>query len=368
MAASNSTANPSEFFEYRELPWGDLIYGTKHLLQKIGIGAGMAFPGEDAGPKKKFKTTDPRGFSCTVSDAGDRGIGIFSARIEFPGRERTFGVSDWTYFAPGVQRKAMYWSDDFMGCADDLVSAGLVPAGHFPGLPGMRKSVVTILPNGCLPHGAPTANLSCQERGPGTKSIKRVSTKKFCVEITIPLELAEQRREAAYRADAEWEARMRALPRPPRLDASPTTAKDEMVRERRAAIHLVRPEQHHHNKAEGNCSDDAPSSLPNAHRHYHYPKSMLRQAHFCRNSYGDWMKPSLSLAMLSNPKFVSPIGRLLDQLEAEGHDVSGARIEWRAFRELSGTLSERVRGAFGQFLGISDASPPLAGALYDKPL
>jgi hypothetical protein len=368
MATANSTATNEGFFEYNELPWGDLIYGTKELLQKIGIGAGMAFPGEDAGPKKKFTTTDPRGFSCTVSDAGYRGRGIFSARIEFPGRERVFGVSDWNYFAPGVQRKAFFWTDDFVGSADDLVSAGLVPAGYFPGLPGMRKSVVTILPNGCLPQGAPTASLSCNERGPGTKSIKRVSTKKFCVEITIPLELADQRREAAAHADAEWESRMRALPRPPRIDVSMASAKDEMVRERRAAIHLVRPEQHHHNKAEGNYSDDNPNSLPNVHHHYHYPKSMLRQAYFCRNSYGDWMKPSLSLAMLSNPKFVSPIGLLLDQLEDEGHDVSGARIEWRAFRELSGTLSERVRGAFGQFLGISDTSPPLASALYDKPL
>lgn len=29
-------------FRYEELPWGDLIHGTKEQLQQIGIGVGVA--------------------------------------------------------------------------------------------------------------------------------------------------------------------------------------------------------------------------------------------------------------------------------------------------------------------------------------
>lgn len=137
MAAVNSTVNHDGFFRYNELVWGDLIYGTKDKLQIIGIGPGLAFPGELGGPRKKLNTVDPRGFKCRVEYAEHIGDGVFSAKIYFPGRDRQFGFSDWEPFAPGVQRKAMFWTDDFLGGADDLVSAGLVPAGCFPGLPGM---------------------------------------------------------------------------------------------------------------------------------------------------------------------------------------------------------------------------------------
>lgn len=73
---------------------------------------------------------------------------------------------------------------------------------------------------------------------------------------------------------------------------------------------------------------------------YHYPKSLLRQAYFCLNGNGVWLEPRLSLSMVSNPKFKSPIDALLAQLEAEGHDVSGARIEWATYREQAGRLCE----------------------------
>lgn len=365
MTALNSTPRATEFFQYKELLWGDLIYGTKHLLQKIGIGKGVLFPGEEGGPKKKFSTVDPRGFGCVVAEASHMGNEIFSASIRFPGRERQYGLSDWEYFAPGVQRKVIHWSDEFIGTADDLIAASIVPPGYFPGLPGMRKTRVTILPDGSLPQGAPTSNFCRSERGAGTKSIERASRTKFRVTLTIPEELAEQRSEAFAKADAEWEQKMLHLPRPPRLDALLTKAKNEEAVKRRSGIHLVR------NITPGTQDDvkldldDSGSQSPRQGR-YHYPKSMLRQAYFCRNGNGDWYKPTLSLSMLSSKEFTSPIGQLLDQLEAEGHDVSGARIEWCAFRESAATLSERVKGAFGQFFGISDASAPLSMALYDK--
>ena len=83
----------------------------------------------------------------------------------------------------------------------------------------------------------------------------------------------------------------------------------------------------------------APPRLPGV---YCYPKSMLTQAYFCRGGTGVWHAPSMSLNMLVNERFVSPVGALLDQLEAEGHNVSGARVEWLAFRELARGLDGEV--------------------------
>lgn len=75
---------------------------------------------------------------------------------------------------------------------------------------------------------------------------------------------------------------------------------------------------------------------------FFYPAKMLWQAYFCRNGYGQWFEPKMDLHMLTAAKFVSPMGALLDQLEAEGHDVGGARAEWLAFRELTGALEEQT--------------------------
>lgn len=238
MAASNSTATHDGLFEYRELAWGDLIYGTKEFLQQIGLGVGMAFPGEIGGPRRCLKTVDPRGFKCKIQESSYMGERVFSASIPFPGREFQFGISDWEFFAPGVQRKAMHWTDDFKGTADDLVAAGLVPIGHFPGLPGMRKTRVVIFPDGSLPKGAPTTNYY-QHNGAGIKHIERISSTRFRVEIKIPEELGELRWKASQRARAEWESRMMALPRPPRIDEPLRLARNQAANERRSALRLV---------------------------------------------------------------------------------------------------------------------------------
>ncbi|HEX7687705.1 MAG TPA: hypothetical protein VF453_08360 [Burkholderiaceae bacterium] len=79
---------------------------------------------------------------------------------------------------------------------------------------------------------------------------------------------------------------------------------------------------------------------------FFYPKSMLTQAYFCRGGTGIWSSPSMSLGMLVNERFVSPMGALLEQLEAEGHNVAGARAEWLAFRELA-------KGLKGDFDALS---------------
>jgi len=221
MAGCDSTATQATFFEYNEQVWGDLIYGTKDALQAIGVGIGLAFPGDAGGPKRELNTTDPRGFKCRITDGSHRSAGVYCASIGFPDREQPEALGGWKHFAPGVQRKASYWTDDFVGTADDLVSAGLVPSGYFPGYAGMRKTTVTILPDGSIPNGAPTAN-NRDSKKPGAKSVKRTYGKKYCVSLYIDNELGDLRRQAEREAREEWEQEMDSLPRPPRIDGKPS--------------------------------------------------------------------------------------------------------------------------------------------------
>lgn len=221
MAACDSTATQAPFFEYRELVWGDLIYGTKDALQAIGIGVGMAFPGESGGPKRELNTADPRGFKCKITDGSYRSAGVYCASIRFPDREPPEALGGWKHFARGVQRKASYWTDDFVGTADDLVAAGLVPHGYFPGCPGMRKVTVTILPDGSIPNGATTSKHP-DSRKPGAKSITRTSGMKYCVSLYINDELGELRSQTDREARDEWERKMDSLPRPQRIDGKPS--------------------------------------------------------------------------------------------------------------------------------------------------
>lgn len=221
MAACDSTATQATFFEYGEQVWGDLIYGTKDALQAIGIGIEMLFPGETGGPKRELKTTDPRGFKCRITDGSYRSTGVYCASIKFPDREQPETLGGWKHFAPGVQRKANTWADEFIGTAGDLVSAGLVQPGHFPGCPGMRKVTVTILPDGSIPNGAPTANHR-DSRSPGAKCITRASKGNYRVELYISEELKELRWQAEQQARNDWEKEMDSLPRPPRIDGKPS--------------------------------------------------------------------------------------------------------------------------------------------------
>jgi hypothetical protein len=210
--------------EYRELPWGDLIYGTKEALQAIGIGFGLAFPGEVSGPKRELTTTDPRGFKCNITDGTHRSDGAYCASIKFPDREPPEVLGGWKHFAPGVQRKAQIWTDDFVGTANDLVAAGLVPEGFFPGHPGMRKTAVTILPDGSIPQGVATTNPN-QRRDrckPGVKCVTKASKNHYCVSLRINDELGELRSKAEVEARDDWVKQMDSLPRPPRLDGKPS--------------------------------------------------------------------------------------------------------------------------------------------------
>jgi len=211
-------------FEYCELIWGDCIYGTKPQLQELGIAVGLAFPGEPDGPKRTLRVLDPRGFPTTVKSVPVfesvpvwKGEGVYCARIIFPGRERK--QEQWTDCAPGVRMCSdSSWCDEYVGTAVALAAAGLVRLDQLPGQPGMRKFRVTILPDGSLPIGAPTANCA-EARKPGTKTIERASKTTYAVFVRVSEEVTLTRDEKERCAATEYEERMEALPRPAPLTA-----------------------------------------------------------------------------------------------------------------------------------------------------
>lgn len=104
---------------------------------------------------------------------------------------------------------------------------------------------------------------------------------------------------------------------------------------------------------------------PRQHGMYFYPKAMLSQAYFCQGGTGIWQAPSMSLNMLVNERFVSPMGALLDQLEAEGHNVSGARAEWLAFRELAKGLDGEVEALSQQVMRLKLKRPLATSMLIE---
>lgn len=95
-------------FEYNQLIWGDLIYGTKAELQAIGLGIDMPFPGEPGGPKRLLNVRDPRGFATKI-DRGWDGI-RYCASIPFPGRHRP--ENPWVEVAPGLKKREGSWYDE----------------------------------------------------------------------------------------------------------------------------------------------------------------------------------------------------------------------------------------------------------------
>jgi hypothetical protein len=202
--------------EYNQLPWGDLIYGTKEQLASLGIAVAGAFPGEPGSSRRCLTVTDPRGFKCRIEACDYREEGVFCASIPLPGRdvpEPTF-----EYFSPGVLKQENIWTDDYVGTADALAAAGLIRLDQLPGRPGMRKVVVTILPDGSLPQGA--ANAKCpQATEPGARQIRRASTTSYRVSVYVEADEKSRRYDAYARSRYDWEEQMRRVPRPAPLHA-----------------------------------------------------------------------------------------------------------------------------------------------------
>ena len=65
---------------------------------------------------------------------------------------------------------------------------------------------------------------------------------------------------------------------------------------------------------------------------YHYPRELLEQEHFITSRDG-FNAASLALSMFANGKYHAANPDLYDELERNGHDVSGCRVEYEAMRE-----------------------------------
>lgn len=238
MATDDFTEVDLSEFEYNELIWGDLIYGSKEQLQALGLAVDLAFPGEPGAPRRRMKVLDPRGLSTTIGLATYKGTGIYSASISFPGRSWWDQEERWNDFAEGVKKREYPSFDDYRGTADALVAAGLVRLDQLPGKPGMRKVKVTILADGTLPKGAPTANCS-RAQEPGARLIERRSKTTYGLCVYVCDDEESRRREAEDQAKEEWEQRILALPRPAPLRFIKAITSELAVRERRATMRLI---------------------------------------------------------------------------------------------------------------------------------
>lgn len=224
-------------FKYCEMLWGDLIYGTEAQLRALGIACDFSSL-SDRG-RARPNAIDPRGFACKVQREGYMGPEIFSASIPFPGREQE--RTPWEDSGmPGILVRHSYSTDDYIGDREALVRAGLVPEGCFPGDPGMRKVTVKIFADGSLPSTAPTTNLPDYiAKAPGARNVARSGVRRFEVSVYLAPEVEAARREAYWRDQHAWEAAMKAMPRPPRLDACLRELRDQAARERRTQMRVV---------------------------------------------------------------------------------------------------------------------------------
>ncbi len=224
-------------YSYEELPWGDVIYGGKEVLQRMGIGVGKPFPGEPGANKKTVKTEDPRGFACELKIC-TWGDFPYIARIEHPERQSAWGEEDWHPYAAGVLFRENTWHDEYRGTAEALTASGLVPAGRFPGMPGMCAMSQTFYADGTTPKSG-GQKARHQANSAGTMVVKKISKNHFEVSITVPEEVGEKRRADYWSRRNAWEARMKALPRAPRIDRHLRQEMEAQAIQRRASLRLV---------------------------------------------------------------------------------------------------------------------------------
>ncbi|MDY0328914.1 MAG: hypothetical protein RBR52_00275 [Thiomonas sp.] len=198
--------------KYRQLFWCDLICGTKEQLQSLGIGVGVAFPGELGANKREMTTTDRRGFRVKIKrDDGGR----YDAFVKFPRwPESPSNEGPLVEVFPGVLRQDFYTRmDRYLGAADALVTAGLVPQGCFPGMPGMRRSKVWVCADGSV-ASHPVETHFGTARGHGARLIERISRNRYAVIFCVGEAERERRQRALDEAFSAWEAECLAMPRP----------------------------------------------------------------------------------------------------------------------------------------------------------
>lgn len=212
--------------EYHQLPWGELIYATAAQLRRLGLGSAAAFPGEIGCSRRRLTVIDPRGLRCQIEACASRGAEIFVASIRLPGRAQPEPVSK--TFAPGVRKIKTAWTDDYLGTAPALAAAGLIRPEQLPGRPGMRKVVVSLLPDGTLADGARAR--SAAAHAAGAKSIRRASRTSYRVSVIVDADERTRRYDDEARARWAWEERMRALPRPAALGTAGAPMRGDKAR------------------------------------------------------------------------------------------------------------------------------------------
>ena len=199
-------------FSYKRFDWGDCIAGSKEQLQALGLGVGMAFPGEPGGPVRSMTVADPRGFSTRIEVRDGKAFCAYVHFSNWPKRPTT----DRLNFAPGVTVRKESHGDVFEGSAEALVDAGIVLAGQFPGMPGMRLHTVRIFADGRLIDGPKTANVRGWNTA-GAKDIERGPRGTYIVTVRIDDDEKKMRWAAEREREEAWRLQVRALPRPAML-------------------------------------------------------------------------------------------------------------------------------------------------------
>ncbi|MCL4182829.1 MAG: hypothetical protein KJ011_05220 [Burkholderiaceae bacterium] len=74
--------------EHVECAHVEFLEGTKEQLQAVGIGVGVAFPGEPGAQPRQITVRDPRGLKARIRPSYPRqGTGVYCVRIDFPPAE-----------------------------------------------------------------------------------------------------------------------------------------------------------------------------------------------------------------------------------------------------------------------------------------
>lgn len=213
--------------EYTKKPWGELIYGTKEQIQRLGIAVGLAFPGEEGGPKRLLTATDPRGFRCRVERRDSRidedDDELFCVVIPIPGRERPTDKS--STFADGVQVKRHVLFDEYVGAGEALCAAGVVRIDQLPGQPGMNKVCTTFDSDYGIQNDS-------TRRYCGRVKIYRTSRARYEVHVFVNANEFERREHEFARLQREWEERMCRLPHPAPLGVPCSVPRERLTVQR----------------------------------------------------------------------------------------------------------------------------------------
>lgn len=199
-------------FSYQHFFWGERIQGSKQDLQSLGLGVGLPYPGEPSGPKRAMTVIDPRGLPAKIERGRYEGDAPFVAKITFPGRSFR-SLEKWALHAPGVRSSTYGPREHYVGTAEHLVAAGIVPVGCFPGHPGMRKTRVRLYADGSVVSG-PLQGNDRRTNECGAKSIARRSKSTYSVHVVVSGAAAMQRQRAFLAAAADFQHKLSALPRP----------------------------------------------------------------------------------------------------------------------------------------------------------